>query len=106
LRLDAELVDRVVAHIQEHIVMLRTTDPALLAILGEQALGPMPGTPPAMMLPPDMAQPDQGMGMPMAMPEAQTAAPMNLAGFPNEPVQMPEAPMSQQGQPIGRPLGG
>jgi hypothetical protein len=107
LRLDAELVDRVVAHIQEHIEMLRTTGPALLAILGEQSLGPVAGSPPNTMMPPNMAQPDQGMAMPMAMPEAQTTAPMNLAGFPNEPVAMPEeSQMPPQGQPIGRPLGG
>lgn len=41
---DPELVARVLAHIQEHMDLLRT-QPDLLAILGEQALSPQGGSP-------------------------------------------------------------
>lgn len=42
LKKDPELVQRVLLHVQEHANLLRTTDPALLAINGEQALAPAP----------------------------------------------------------------
>jgi len=45
LRQDVELVDRTLAHIQEHILLLQNTDPNLLAIIGEQPLAPAGGTP-------------------------------------------------------------
>lgn len=45
LRLDNELSARVLAHIQEHIDLLRTTDPNLLAMIGEQPLAPVGGNP-------------------------------------------------------------
>lgn len=41
LRLDEELVSRTMSHIQEHITLLRETDPAQLAMIGEQALPPI-----------------------------------------------------------------
>jgi hypothetical protein len=53
LKNDPELVMRVQAHIQEHIELLRTTDPATLKMLGEQPLAPV-GAPP-----PNMPTPDQ-----------------------------------------------
>ncbi len=40
LRFDPELVSRVTAHIQEHIELLRTSDPDLLMSLGQQPLAP------------------------------------------------------------------
>lgn len=40
LRFDVELVQRVTAHIQEHIGLLSTTDPNILTILGQQPLQP------------------------------------------------------------------
>lgn len=46
LRQDGELVARTLAHIQEHITLLQTTDPNLLAIIGEQPLSPPGGSPP------------------------------------------------------------
>jgi carbon monoxide dehydrogenase subunit G len=46
LRMDEELTDAVLAHIQEHLNLLRNTDPALLSLIGEQPLGPAGGTPP------------------------------------------------------------
>lgn len=47
LRTDASLVKRVLDHIMEHVTQSRTTDPALLAMIGEQSLGPVAGSPPA-----------------------------------------------------------
>lgn len=47
LRTDRELSDRVLNHIQEHINLLRETDPGLLMLIGEQPLGPAGGSPPA-----------------------------------------------------------
>jgi hypothetical protein len=45
LRFDMELVQKVTGHIQEHINQLRTIDPDLLKILGQQPLGPQGGSP-------------------------------------------------------------
>lgn len=47
LRYDPELVKRVTDHINEHIMLARETDPALLAMIGEQPIGPIGGSPPA-----------------------------------------------------------
>ena len=45
LRYNSELMQLVYNHIQEHIDQLRNTDPDLLAILKQQPLGPLGGTP-------------------------------------------------------------
>lgn len=45
LKNDPELVQRVLLHIQEHIVALRQADPDLLTHLGEQPLAPPGGAP-------------------------------------------------------------
>lgn len=45
LRYNAELMQLVYTHIQEHITQLRNTDPDILAILKQQPLGPVGGTP-------------------------------------------------------------
>jgi hypothetical protein len=45
LRLDPDLLTRTTAHIQEHINLLRTVDPDLLRIIGEQPLAPVGGMP-------------------------------------------------------------
>lgn len=60
LRLDNELVQRVQSHIMEHIELLRTTDPAILALIGEQPLGPAGGSPP---------NPENVEGMPEQPPQ-------------------------------------
>lgn len=39
-RLDPNMAQRVTAHIQEHLDLLRVTDPALLAMLGQQSTAP------------------------------------------------------------------
>lgn len=56
LRNDPNLVANTLAHIQEHIDMMRSVDPALLQIIGEQPLGPIAGTAPA--------GPEDGQGAP------------------------------------------
>lgn len=45
LRKDPILAKKALAHIQEHISLLRNTDPDLLMILGQQPLGPAGGSP-------------------------------------------------------------
>src|SRR5690606_6425344 len=45
LKQDPELVERVTAHLMEHIELLRNTDPGLLAAMGQQPIGPAGGTP-------------------------------------------------------------
>lgn len=42
LKKNPELVGRVLAHVQEHVNLLRKTDPFMLSINGEQALAPAP----------------------------------------------------------------
>lgn len=79
LRMDLELAKKVMDHINEHINLLRETDPALLSIIGEQSLGPAGGSPPA------PAQPNQ---------EINAGSPPNIAAaMPPEPqAQMPNLP--------------
>jgi hypothetical protein len=62
LRQDPNLVKNTLQHIQDHINLLRTTDPGLLMLLNEQPLPPLdqtgqpaPGGP----MPPQQAQPSQ-----------------------------------------------
>lgn len=59
LKNDPDLVGRVLAHIQEHINLLRSVDPDLLMIRGEQPLAPVGGMP-ANQAPP--MPPDASMG--------------------------------------------
>jgi len=72
LRNDPELVSRTLAHINEHISLLQTTDPNLLALIGEQPLGPPAGTPvaPQNAAPEQMVQPEQSPAVPMNNPQA------------------------------------
>lgn len=61
---DPEVVQRTLAHIQEHIDLLRNTDPNLLQIFGEQPLPPVNGNP---------IGPQQPQGVPQ---DAANAGPM------------------------------
>lgn len=83
LRFDPDVLNRALTHIQEHIGLLRTTDPALLQIWGQQALGPVNGTPPAINPPQNI--PDASM---------QQSAPVN---------ELPTA-MQQTGMDVGQQL--
>lgn len=62
LRKDQELVQNTLDHIQQHINYLRTADPDLLALIGEQPLAPQP--------PPGMMPPPPGPGAPPPPPMA------------------------------------
>jgi hypothetical protein len=58
LRKDAELVKNVLGHVEEHLNMLRDTDPALLQLVGEQPLPPLgmqQGPFPGQEMPPNQA---------------------------------------------------
>jgi hypothetical protein len=76
LRLDEVLSERVLGHIQEHIKLLQETDPNLLAMLGQQPLGPPAGS----AISPENAAPD-------------AAGPAGPGSVPSAPT--PEAGMSQ-----------
>lgn len=65
LREDPTLVDLVNKHIQEHTQALRTTDPDLLMLLGQQPLQPPP--PPPGAPPPQNGPPPKSEGMTPAM---------------------------------------
>lgn len=88
LRKDKRLVDNATEHILEHIRLLRETDPAILAMIGEQPLGPVGGPPQGEQgAPPPGAQ--QGgpppQGAPMGPPGGQQGLPMMLV--PMQPTQ-------------------
>jgi hypothetical protein len=96
LRQDSELVARVLGHVQEHINLLQTTDPNLLAINGEQPLGPPQGTP----VSPENAAPaqpnqqgSQQLAEGVANPEAQSVDVMTNPENPN----MPNMPRTETG---------
>lgn len=82
LRFDADLVQRTLNHIMEHLTLLRETDPSLLAVIGEQPVGPVQGSPNAPQQPPQIGGAND---MSQAMGQAdQNATP----GMPN-PAQPP-----------------
>lgn len=104
LKNDPDLVSRVQAHIQQHIELLRTTDPATLQMLGEQPLAP-PGGSPANQPTPDQMVNQSAMGdMPVdtammpandvaeaagaSMPEPATP-PAPFADLPTDPSKVP-----------------
>lgn len=102
LRQDADLVQKTLAHIQDHINLLRTTDPDLLNLIGEKPLQP-----PASMEPdqpgqgnPQSMMPQPPMGMPPGMPPNPVMPPLqNGAAMPmSAKGSIPEhAPMKQHG---------
>ncbi len=75
----------VMEHILEHLDLLRTTDPALLTLLGEQPLGPVGGSPPSA----DNMAPDVNQGQ-MPSPDPMSTQPAPMPGMPNMP-QVPAA---------------
>lgn len=100
LRQDPELVARTLLHIQQHIDLMRTVDPALLQIIGEQPLGPPAGSPPAAGQPPGMSanaaqQPVQNApaaGGAPATPEAAGIAGATVPQPPGEFANLPTDP--------------
>lgn len=70
LRTDPELVNTVLSHIQDHINLLRTADPGILMVTGQQPLPPPP-PPPGSQPPPGPPQgpaPGPQMGPPQGPP--------------------------------------
>lgn len=104
LRKDQRLTEIVLNHIQEHINMLRSTDPDLLSLLGEQPLSPPGGTPvnPQGAPPvPQAGQPGVQQAMQQPTPEGQMPP---LPSIPTPPPPFEEAPVTpQQAVP---PVGG
>lgn len=108
LRRDPQLVAKTLNHIQEHLNLLRTTDPDLLAINQEQPLGPAGGSPvtPGNAAPAQPNKQGSNLDQIMANPNAQNVA--NIPGASGLP-SMPEPPVDPQtGLPLqaqNRPLG-
>lgn len=91
LRMDVQLSQRVLNHIQEHITLLQQTDPNLLALIGEQPLGPSGGTPIA----PETGapqQPNQAMQPMSQVSENPIAETTQAGGTLPEPAQPPVDP--------------
>lgn len=84
LRMDDELTRRVLQHIQEHINELRNFDPALLALIGEQPLGPVGGSPPSVQADPS-APPPQAAMAPEQGPMGPPPGPGDLPNMPSMP---------------------
>lgn len=101
LKMDAELASRVLGHIQEHITLLRETDPDLLAILGQQALGPVGGSP--INAPGQEATPQDALDQVnnlVSNPQAQNPALGNNMGPLPAPAQPPQGAVGPDGQPL------
>lgn len=91
LRQDAELVDRVMNHIEEHLQLLRETDPDLLVLMKQQPLGPVGGSPIAEA--PGGQPPNQASaGGPQATPDAQAASQLAAANTSGQLPQQPNLP--------------
>lgn len=97
LRRDPQLVNIVLAHIQEHIDLLRNTDPDLLVLTGQQPL--QPAMPPGAPADPNAAPqgtgaPDQPVGEMMQPP---------VPGMPPESIQGPGMDEAQRVPQPARP---
>ena len=76
IRSNPELSQMVMAHIQEHVDLLKTVDPALLQLIGEQSLAPPPMAPP---------MPGQGAPAPQGGPA------------PSQELQQPQPALTPEG---------
>ena len=92
---EPDLIQRTIAHIMEHINLLRGTDPALLSILGEQPIGPVQGSPPAPQDPTVQGSPDAAQVMSNAQNMNQGPA-MPSPATPPSGTEFEGAPMSPQ----------
>lgn len=93
-----DLIERTGAHIQHHIDLLRTTDPNVLAMFGEQPLGPAPGSP---VSPENAAAPQPGQGeVGEAMQNPQAAG---VGAGVNAPLQPGQNPNQSLPQPAEAP---
>ncbi len=78
LRFDPKLVQTVTEHIQEHINLLRNTDPDILRVLGQEPLVP----PPPVQGPPGPPGPMGPQGAPSMPPGAAGQVPEMMGGAP------------------------
>lgn len=109
IRLQGPLVQRTLAHIQEHIMALRTTDPGLLNALGQAPMAPGPnGAPP----PPQGAnapQPPQNQPSPPPPDQGPPQPGQKMPAPPNTPPEiaanMPKLPSPAPGAPLPPPPG-
>ena len=101
LKKDPELVARVADHIQQHIDLLRTTDPDILAMMGEQPLGPQGGSPVSAE---NVPQPDPNMsaeGMLPPPPQPQNVQMPNMPAPATPPAPFENLPTDPADVPIG-----
>lgn len=107
LRFDPELVKRVTEHVQEHINLLRQTDPDTLKIMGQQPLSPMGGSPANQnqQMPPANSMNGQVPNVQGNQPPTQVAeqgmAPENLPQPPGVPANLLPNPELQAQQGVG-----
>jgi hypothetical protein len=99
---DPEFVQRTLMHIQEHIDALRAVDPDLLAILQQQPLGPVGGSPVAPgNAAPKQAQQPGGMENFTAQPQEQQVTGAGLPKIAEPPTNPGTGAPLQPGQQIG-----
>lgn len=89
LRLEPTIVEAVTKHIQEHLDLLRTTDPNTLMILGQQPLQPQQGPPQQQQQAPQLNQ-NQGGQVQEMMGGAPVATQLDQMGA--VPTNMPNIP--------------
>lgn len=98
LKKDPGLVQRTLAHLNEHITLLRTTDPDLLMLLGEQPLGPIGGSPAGQPAPDQMMNTSQ---LPQAPVDQTMASPQTEAANPAASLpQVPRPPAPFENSPV------
>jgi len=99
-RMEPDLVERTLAHIQEHINLLQTTDPNILMMLGQQPLQP-PQAPqdPNQAPPQQMPEEALGTGQQMVPPE-QTGGLPNPASPPAPFEDLPTDPQQLMAQNV------
>jgi hypothetical protein len=97
LRFDQELVKRVDAHMQEHLNLLRTTDPQTLQMLGQQALGPIGGPP--MNQNPQQMPPDASMQGQVPAMQGGPTVDQQMGVMPDPNIPQPAQPPMINGVP-------
>lgn len=93
LRNDPDLVERTLKHIQEHIDLLRTVDPDLLMLIGEQPLqNPMQAQNPPTMQQPQQGNPQGSVPEMLAVQQGMVDPGTNVQGPGVDNVQTPNIP--------------
>ena len=95
LRKDAELVKNVLGHVEEHLNMLRDTDPALLQLVGEQPLPPLgmqQGPFPGQEMPPNQALQGSPMEQLLASQGGNVESGQTVKTTTGEAIRLPNMP--------------